>query len=147
MVATLPPGTDDPGIDGLEALALPEPGMDMFGSLRTGLSCLILNPGWRRVAVLPVDHPLVDPTTVKALVASNERAVIPSYKGKHGHPICLERAIASAIAGGEFGGPTLREVLREVGAVGVDVSDRGVVANCNTPAALSEALRAANSEF
>jgi molybdopterin-guanine dinucleotide biosynthesis protein A len=34
VVATLPPGTEDPQIDGLDVLALPKPGMDMFGSLQ-----------------------------------------------------------------------------------------------------------------
>jgi CTP:molybdopterin cytidylyltransferase MocA len=121
--------------------------MDMFGSLQVGLARLFEDFGWRKVAVLPVDHPLVRAETVEALAASEGRAVIPSFEGKHGHPICLDREAATAIIRGETPGPTLRNVLRSVGATDVEVNDRGVVANCNTPAALTAALRAANFEF
>jgi CTP:molybdopterin cytidylyltransferase MocA len=147
VVATLPPGSADPGLDGLEVLALPESGMDMFGSLQVGLARLFEDSGWRKVAVLPVDHPLVQATTIEVLAVSEGRALIPSFEGKHGHPICLDREAATAIIRGEMDGPTLREVLRSVGATDVEVNDRGVVANCNTPAALNEAVKAANSEF
>jgi CTP:molybdopterin cytidylyltransferase MocA len=147
VVATLPPGTDDPRIDGLEVIALPEPGMDMFGSLRTGFACLIENTNWQLVAVLPVDHPLVHEETVRELVAFVSPAVIPSCNGKHGHPVCLDRSVVERIVSGELAGPTLRDVLRSVDAVDVPVDDIGVISNCNTPAALSAALRAANSEL
>jgi CTP:molybdopterin cytidylyltransferase MocA len=140
VVATLPRGTSDPGIGGLHVLPLPEPGMDMFGSLRVGLAHLITEPDWRVAAVLPVDHPLVRGETVRALAATGAGATIPSFNGKHGHPICMDRGLAEAVVGGEVAGGTLRNVLRAVGAVTVEVDDPGVVANCNTPAALSEAL-------
>jgi hypothetical protein len=45
------------------------------------------------------------------------------------------------IAEGLLDGPTLRDVLRAVDAVDIEVDDRGVVANCNTPEALQEAIR------
>ena len=147
IVATLPPGTEDPRIDGLDVLPLPESGMDMFGSLRAGLGRLVETPSWRVVAVLPVDHPLVRPETIIELVAVAGPAAIPSFKGKHGHPICLDRDVVSAILEGELNGPTLREVLRAVEAADVEVDDPGVVVNCNTPAALSAALHAVNFEF
>ena len=145
VVATLPPRTEAPRIDGLEVIALPEPGMDMFGSLRSGLGRLVETPSWRAVAVLPVDHPLVRPGTVTELAAVAGPAAIPSFNGKHGHPICVDREVASAIVRGELAGPTLREVLRAVGAASVPVDDPGVIANCNTPEALSAALRVAKS--
>ena len=150
IVATLPPGTEDPRTDGLDVLALPEPGMDMFGSLRAGLGRLVETPSWRVVAVLPVDHPLVRPETVTELAAAAGPAAIPSFNGKHGHPICLARTVAESVARGDVAGPTLREVLRAVGAVSLPVDDPGVVANCNTPAALASALvrlRGRNSQF
>ena len=150
IVATLPPGAEDPRIDGLDVLALPEPGMDMFGSLRAGLGRLIGTPSWRVVAVLPVDHPLVRPETIIELVAVAGPAAIPSFNGKHGHPICLARTVAESIACGDAAGPTLREVLHAVGAVSLPVDDPGVIANCNTPAALADALarfRQSNSQF
>lgn len=147
VVATLPPESPDPGMSGLLALPLPASGLDMFGSLRVGLEHLIQSEDWDRLAVLPVDHPLVRPETVRALAAERGRAVIPSCRGKHGHPIVVDRDVAASIVCGEYEGPTMREVLRAAGSVDLDVDDPGVTANCNTPAALSEALKAANFEF
>jgi molybdenum cofactor cytidylyltransferase len=145
LAATLPPESPDPGLAGLQPLALPAPGLDMFGSLKIGLSHLIQTEDWALLAVLPVDHPLVRPGSIRALAAAGGAAVIPSYRGKHGHPICIDREVATAIVCGDLTGPTMREVLREVGAVDLEVDDPGVAANCNTPAALSEALKAASS--
>jgi CTP:molybdopterin cytidylyltransferase MocA len=147
VAATLPPESPDPGLAGLHPLALSEPGLDMFGSLRFGLEYLIQSEDWQRLAVLPVDHPLVRPESVRGLAAAGGRAVVPSFRGKHGHPICIERDVAISIVCGDFEGPTMREVLRRVGAITLEVDDPGVTANCNTPAALSAALSAANFEF
>lgn len=140
IVATLPPGSDDPEIPGLDVVPLAEPGLDMFASLRIGLEQLAGEGGWTRVALLPVDHPLVQPETIAALAGSESSAAIPSHRGKHGHPVVIDRATAEVIASGELPGPTLREVLREVGAVDVEVNDPGAIANCNTPDALARAL-------
>ena len=141
VVATLPPESDEPHVESLDSIVLPEKGMDMFASLVTGLSRLDESLDWRSVAILPVDHPLVNRTAVIALANATGRAVVPSYRGKHGHPICIDREVASAIVSGKFPGPTLREVLREVGAVDVEVDDPGVVANCNAPEILRDALK------
>jgi len=141
VVATLPPGTNDPGINGLIAVPLLFPGLDMFASIKAGLDRSMGFPDWEKVALLPVDHPLVTADAVSTLVNTTARAAIPSFNGKHGHPICIDREVVSAIVRDELPGPTLREVLREVGAVDVAVDDLGVVANCNTPEALREALK------
>ncbi len=145
VAATLPPESPDPGFSGLQALPLPEPGLDMFASLKIGLGHLIQSEDWQRLAVLPVDHPLVRSETVRALAAAGGPVVIPSYRGKHGHPIVIARDVVAAIVCGDVEGPTLREVLRAVGSADLEVDDPGVTANCNTPAALSEALKAASS--
>jgi CTP:molybdopterin cytidylyltransferase MocA len=140
IVATLPPGADDPELDGLVTVALQKPGLDMFASLVIGLGRLVEHPGWRIVSVLPVDHPLVGPDTVISLANATARAAIPSFNGKHGHPVCLVRSVVETILEGKLIGPTLREVLRSVDAVDVPVDDPGVITNCNTPEALATAL-------
>jgi len=141
IVATLPPGSDDPELDGLVTVALQNPGLDMFASLVIGLGRLVEHPDWQIVAVLPVDHPLVSPNTVTALVNATARAAIPSFDGKHGHPVCLARSVVESIVNEKLIGPTLREVLRSVKAVDVPVDDPGVITNCNTPEALAAALK------
>lgn len=140
VAATLPPGSDDPMIDGLVGVPLPETGLDMFASLRIGLRRLVREEGWTRVAVLPVDHPLVRSSTITAMAAAAAPAVVPRHCGKHGHPVVIDRASATAIADGVVTGPTLREVLHEIGAVDIEVDDPGAIANCNTPDSLASAL-------
>jgi|MudIll2142460700_1097286.scaffolds.fasta_scaffold356570_1 CTP:molybdopterin cytidylyltransferase MocA len=140
VLATLPAGTPALQAPGLECLPLPAPGLAMFDSLRLGLQHLLADTGWRAVIVLPVDHPLVAPATVRALAASPSPAAIPSHGGKHGHPVLLSRPLAEGIASGAHPGPTLREVLRTVATADVPVEDPGINANCNTPEALAAAL-------
>jgi CTP:molybdopterin cytidylyltransferase MocA len=122
VVATLPYGADDPRIEGLTAVPLPA-------------------SDWEKAALVPVDHPLVSVSSIKNLVGASAPASIPSYHGKHGHPICVARSVVQNIVGGELDGPTLREVLRSVDSVVVPVEDIGVISNCNTPEALSKALK------
>ena len=141
IAATLPPGSADPAIDGLIAFSLPTPGLDMFASVKIGLRGLLAVEGWTRAAILPVDHPLVESAAISAIAAGDGPAAIPSFRGKHGHPVVIDRSIAETIADGSLPGPTLREVLGEIGAIDVPVDDPGTIANCNTPDALQRALR------
>jgi len=145
VVATLPPEAGGPELNGLVSIALPEPGLDMFASLVTGLGHLVGHPDWQIVAILPVDHPLVRPATVTALANTAKPAAIPSFNGKHGHPVCLARSVVELIVEGKLTGPTLRDILRSIDAVDVDVDDPGVITNCNTPEALTTALAAAQN--
>ncbi len=140
IAATLPPGSAVHDPHALLAVPLAAPGLPMFESIRAGLGPLLACPGWNTVIVLPVDHPLVRPDTVRALAGAGGAAAIPSFRGKHGHPVVLARAVATTIASGERPGPTLREVLHDVRVVVVDVDDPGVTANCNTPEALAAAI-------
>lgn len=138
VVATLPPAETGPVPTGIDAVSLPASGIDMFGSLRIGLTALADVP-WGAVVVLPVDHPLVRARTIRALAEASGPASIPRLEGRHGHPIRLAREVAERIISGDLPGPTLREVLREVGAEEVAVDDPGIRANCNTPERLREA--------
>lgn len=143
VLATLPAGSPDPGVEGLVPYPLPEPGLDMFASLRVGLGRLLTVTGWNVVVVLPVDHPLARPSTARALVEAvggGVQAVRPGHRGKHGHPIGLARSVAEAVVAGELPGPTLREVLHAAAVADVDVDDPGVTANCNTPERLASVL-------
>ena len=140
LLATLPAGTPSLNAPGLQGLPLPATGLAMFDSLRMGLKHLLADASWGAVVVLPVDHPLVAPETVRALATAGAEAAIPSHQGKHGHPVSLARSVAERIVTGELAGPTLREVLHSVTTAVVAVDDAGVTANCNSPEALSAAL-------
>jgi CTP:molybdopterin cytidylyltransferase MocA len=136
VAATLPPRHAGHELPGLRQIALPGPGLDMLGSLRWGLRHLISDASWEAVVVLPVDHPLVGPAAIRELAAVEAAAGLPTYLGKHGHPIVLARELAGRVARDEIVGATLRDILAAVGWVEVAVGDPGVVANCNTPEAL-----------
>jgi len=141
IVATLPPGSPPAGIAGVECAALPALDLEMFDSLRFALERALTHPRWRVAVVLPVDHPLVAPATVCALIAAEAMAALPLHAGKHGHPVAIAREMGARIAAGELAGPTLRDALHAVGTADVAVDDPGVRANCNTPEALASAWR------
>jgi len=140
VAATLPPATTEPTPDGLEALTLPAPGMDMLASLRHGLSRLLETPGWRVVVVLPVDHPLVRPETVRALAAAATPTAVPVYRGKRGHPVALTRQFVERLLSGELAAATLRDAMKVAGRHDLEVDDPDVASNCNTPEQLAAAL-------
>jgi CTP:molybdopterin cytidylyltransferase MocA len=143
VLATIPPGqTATSSVTGVELYRLPEPGLDMFASFCCGLSRLLQEPDWQAVVVLPVDHPLVHPDTVRTLVAAGPPAVIPSWSGRHGHPICLWREPAEAAVARSPRPANLREVLKAAPAMDVAVDDPGVRINCNTPEALQAGILA-----
>jgi CTP:molybdopterin cytidylyltransferase MocA len=141
IAATLPPGIAPVEIAGVRSLPLPEVGLDMLGSARWGLRHLISAPGWRRVVLLPVDHPLVGGDTVRALARQQGPVVVPTTGGRRGHPIVLDRRTAEEVARELVPGNTLRDVVAAVGRVDVSVDDPGIRANCNTPQALREHWR------
>lgn len=139
IVATLPAGEASPCLDGITLLTLPAPDLDMFASLKVALTTAITDDSWQFAVVLPVDHPLVEATTVRTLREQHVRVAVPRFHGKRGHPVAIERGVAVMIAMGMHPPrATLRDMIHAA-IVDVDVDDPGVVANCNTPAALAEA--------
>jgi molybdenum cofactor cytidylyltransferase len=139
IVATLPAGEASPCLDGITLLTLPAPDLDMFASLKVALTTAITDDTWQLAVVLPVDHPLVEATTVRTLREQHVRVAVPRFHGKRGHPVAIERGVAVMIAMGMHPPrATLRDMIHAA-IVDVDVDDPGVVANCNTPAALAEA--------
>ena len=96
----------------------------------------------------PVDHPFVEATTVRALIesisTSDPDVAVPVHDGRRGHPVYFARRRWENLRGVADGGA--RAVLRSLGplVVEVPVNDAGVLADIDTPDALS-AWRAAHS--
>jgi molybdenum cofactor cytidylyltransferase len=65
----------------------------MLSSLKTGLP--LVSPRCEGVLVALVDQPMVGPDVINPLVISfgdyEKRISIPTYEGKHGHPIIISR--------------------------------------------------------
>jgi molybdenum cofactor cytidylyltransferase len=123
----------------------------MLSSAQAGLA-VALKRKPQALMVLPVDHPKVKPMTIASLanvllqaLAANrdarERArfayaLVPRYKGERGHPLVLTPALAKAIVADKQAADLSDAVRRNARLVGyLDVNDRGVVANHNTPTA------------
>ena len=121
----------------------------MISSVRCGLdSALSLKP--TAVMLLPVDHPMVKPITVASLAGvmlqalaacrrGRERdqfsyALIPRFRAQRGHPIAISPALARAVLHDRAADHLAEAVRRSARMVGyLDVHDRGVVVNRNTP--------------
>jgi CTP:molybdopterin cytidylyltransferase MocA len=140
IVATLPAGATPPDLAGVRALPLPAPGLAMVDSLKVALTSALADETWQVAIVMPVDHPLADAATVRALREHCNLVAVPKHRGKRGHPVAIGRDLAAAIAHGQYPPPaTLRDVLHAAGVRDLDVDDPGVVTNCNTPAVLAVA--------
>ncbi len=87
---------------GLHALLQrnPHPEAGQYSSLRSGIAALRNSPA--AAVVNLVDHPLVEPATVAALLelhrSTEAPIVLPSYQGRSGHPLL-------------FGAPLFGEIL------------------------------------
>lgn len=111
-----------------------DPMSDMAGSVRIGLQAVPESAG--AVLVCLTDHPLVLPETVQTLLqchlADREQIIIPTCRGRKGHPTLFPRAAIEEI----FQVPTLRDVVRKDPARVrlVEVPDPGTVMDMDTPA-------------
>ncbi len=123
----------------------------MLSSVQAGLA-VALKRKPQALLVLPVDHPKVRSVTVAAIanvllqaLAANRTprdraafsyALVPRYKGERGHPLALTPALAKAIVADAKAEDLSDAVRRHARLVGyLDVADKGVIANHNTPSA------------
>lgn len=113
-----------------------DPDTEQIESLRLALRALP-DPGIGATAVLPVDHPLVAPETVAALIArwraAPERIVRPVHGGAPGHPTLFPRTAWPALMSPQPAGA--RSVVEDGTHPTEDVAvdDAGVVADIDTP--------------
>ena len=86
--------------------------------------------------ILPVDYGAVRSDTVAAIVAQAGTAeiVVPVFEGRHGHPVCVSRAIMEELLALPAEAQA-REVIRRHRADTryITVDDLGVVSDVDTP--------------
>lgn len=104
----------------------------MFDSLLLGLDTL--QEPCDAVILTPGDVPLVRPETIRLLLNSGGKAAYPTYEGKPGHPVMLEREMVDEIRRYD-GGDGLRGALAHlsVESVQVPVHDEGILLGADTP--------------
>ena len=122
----------------------------MLESVQLGLAELLAEPAETAFFILPGDVPLMSRQTMEALKTETEKggsfALRPSYNGKAGHPVLLDRTMALALMAyrGEEG---LRGFLRKAAEIQPEIvrviacEDPGILADADTPEDF-QALRA-----
>ncbi len=115
-------------VGGVECVENPAYRRGMFTSVKAGLAGV----RGERCFILPVDIPLVPAGVYEKLLSVGAEIVIPSFRGKHGHPMCCSRSVIPRILQ-EPDGSSLREVARAIGfqAVAVDVEE--ILIDIDTP--------------
>jgi molybdenum cofactor cytidylyltransferase len=117
----------------------PNPQLGQFSSLQAGLQ-EVLNRGRDAAIVTLVDRPPAETETIQqlraAFVGGDEHtwAVVPEYRGKHGHPFVIGREMIEAFLRAPVGN-SAREVehANQAHIRYVPVTDPRVVANVDTP--------------
>jgi molybdenum cofactor cytidylyltransferase len=111
-------------------------GPEQIDSLRAGVQAL---PSKAEAAVvLPVDHPLVQPASVAALIgafrSSGAAIARACYAARHGHPVLFGAAVFDELLHGNLP-EGARSVVRAhaEGIEEVEVDDPGVLIDVDTP--------------
>ena len=142
VVAVLPPGVQAP--DGVRVVTNPAPESEQIVSVRLGLAQLTNTPVTAAL-VWPVDHPFVQPESIRALLdgarRSNASIVVPTYDGRRGHPTLFHRDTWGELM--TLGSGGARAVIQRPAqrVLEVPVPDAGVVRGINTRDDLVSALR------
>src|SRR5262249_47849035 len=106
-----------------------------LSSLIAGLDAVDV-PGVDSVLVTLVDIPLIQPSTVPALVARSGASPAPAlratFRGAHGHPVVFKRELFAALRAADPSDGA-KAVLRAVTVEDVAVDDPFVIRDVDTP--------------
>lgn len=82
-----------------------------------------------------VDNPFVEEEIIKKLVTNRnfEGATIPSFYGKSGHPIIINKEIITEIINNFEKYETLKEVINKFNKKYIEVNSSRILTNINTP--------------
>lgn len=122
----------------------------MFSSVKVGLAAALKSKP-KGILLLPVDHPEVKAATVKLLgevldealgafgggkrAGAFAYALVPRFKGHRGHPVAISAGLAAMIVADRQARDLSDAIRRNARLVGyLDVADKGVIVNQNTPA-------------
>lgn len=114
----------------------PDPERGMLSSLQCGLE--IAPADAAAVMFTPVDHPQLQGATLERLAASFESSgaavIVPVHAARHGHPVCIARALVDELLALPPGAMASEVIHRHVGqAVYIDVDDPAVITDVDDP--------------
>ena len=101
----------------------PDYNLGMFTSVQAGVRSLV--SGYEALFVMPVDIPLVRPSTIKLLMTASAqhqgKIIYPVFRKRRGHPPLIPMSLASTIT--EWGNDcSLRDVLHSFEKLALEVS-------------------------
>lgn len=99
----------------------------MFSSVKEGLRHVTE----KRFFILPGDYPLIKKEIYKCMLLRYEDIIIPTYKGKKGHPVLLNSRLINEIIK-EPSDSNLREFIKSKGHTLVETDDPGVLVDVDT---------------
>lgn len=135
---------------GARTVLNPAPEAGPITSIRCALAALPAGVGG--IAVLPVDHPLVEPATIEELLAAfaahpEADAFVPTHRGRRGHPVVIRDTLFTEVLEDDLPEGLRTVVRRDPARVReVPVDDAGILADLDTPAAVREHLPGALPE-
>jgi molybdenum cofactor cytidylyltransferase len=100
----------------------------MFTSVKVGLSRV----RGERCFVLPGDIPLVPRRVYEGLLSVDSDVVVPSFRGKTGHPVCCSASVIARILQ-EPDESSLRDVLRIIGFYTMPFDAEEILVDIDTP--------------
>jgi molybdenum cofactor cytidylyltransferase len=116
------------GCPKVELVPNPNYRQGMFSSVQTGLA-RVQAP---RAFFTPGDYALISPAVYAQMLQVQAEIVIPTYRGKKGHPVLLgPTAIAEILA--LPGDAILRDYIQAKGFAAVEVEDEGILLDVDTP--------------
>lgn len=117
---------------GARVVVNPAPERGMASSVALGFGALT---GGDAAWLWPVDHPFVEPATLRSLEAAigNHDVARPRFEGRGGHPPLIARRAWGELAGCAEVEGGARTVLGRLDVIEVVVQDRGVVRDIDTP--------------
>lgn len=100
------------------------------------------------VMICPVDHPLVSASLVGELVAAfllegaKKGIVLPTFRGKRGHPVIFARRFYEALLGAPHEKGARAVVWENPGEVNeIETTEEGILLNLNDPEAYRNAMK------
>jgi molybdenum cofactor cytidylyltransferase len=97
------------------------------------------------VIFTPVDYPAVMSSTVVAVVeafrAGGVAVVVPTFEGRHGHPVCIGRSLIPDLLQLPENSSAREVIHRNVGRTRyIEVADAGILRDVDTPEGYSRLL-------
>lgn len=112
-----------------------DPDAGRFGSIRTGAENM---QNTTPVFIHNTDNPFAHHTTLTGLHAGLKDSVYayPVYKGKGGHPVLIGSGVVRSILQSKKSDHVLSAFLKKFNGKAIEVDDRDILWNINTPDAL-----------